>query len=361
MERCVMRVLTTSVMCLLSSLVFAEEAAIAKTVQPAKTVKDQPPSSNLKRPVRLYETFDNDGVDFGVRGDLLYMVYQAPVLVYASEQEVVDQILHSHILNVPGKPGLGCDVALMYTMPNQPGYSFELGWYHIVTKFSRNVNSDHLVVAHNSVLNTAAVGNATIHAKLAINFIDLVVKKDFAFGDWVSLTPIAGLVGGYMHGKSTSHFLATSGSFNAANVTSSTLAYTTKFEGIGMKLGGCSSFRIFEGFKLKAEFFYNVLYGFSKAHLDALDNAATPLGGVNLLGTDVHYSQHHGRAFFDSLLGLAWENRFRNDSLFLDLHIGWRFQTFSDGWQEFEAILNDSLHELSLQGQGLQAGATFKF
>lgn len=318
----------------------------------------------LRNALPLYETLDVCGTDFGARADVLYMVYQVPVLTYASLQTTTSQIVHSNILSVPGDMSVGCNVALLYTMPGEPRYSFESSWYHIVAEFSRSVTAPDLIPAHSVALTVAAQGTGTVDAQVAINLFDLMIKKDFAFGNWFALTPAAGLVGGYMNGKNTAHFNATSGAFSAASGgnTASTIAdvsYTTKFEGIGLKIGGSSSFKIAGGFRLKADLYYNALYGYAKAALDYSQNGLS-LGGT-ARGTVVNYSQHHGRSFFDSLLGLAWEHRFRNDSLYLDLHAGWRFQTFSDGWKEFEAEFNDSLHELALSGQGLQAGATFKF
>jgi hypothetical protein len=288
------------------------------------------------------------------------MIYNSSTLTYASEQTTAAGLLHSDILNVPGKMSWGCDIALMYTMPNQPGYSFEAGWYHIHAKFSHSATSDNIVPAHSVSLTLAAPGTAKVNANMTINFFDLLLKKAFSFGDWVSMTPAVGLVGGYMNGKSNSHFNATSGAFSggASPTTVANLFYSSKFEGIGVKLGGCSSFKIWGGFKLKAELFYNVLYGFNKASLAYSQNGLF-LGLLN--ATKLHFDQHIGRAFFDSLLGFSWDTTFVNNAYFLDLHAGWRFQSFSDGWNEFEAELNDSVHEISLTGQGLQAGATFRF
>jgi hypothetical protein len=321
----------------------------------------------LRNPICLYETYDNQGCNIGARGDILYMVYQAPVLTYASQQTVTNRTLYSKILDVPGKLSLGCNVALTYTMPNQPGYTFESSWYHIVAKFAREASSDNIVPAHSVALTLAAPGTARVNAHVAINFFDLLLKKDFGFGEWVSMTPAAGVIGGYMNGENSAHFLATSLAFSgttggAIANTEATLAYTSKFEGIGLKLGGHSSFKLWRNLKLKAELFYSVLYGLAKTHLTYAENGTTILPGAGTLnGTNVSFKQHHGRAFFDSLLGFAWEHTFKNDAYFVDIHAGWRFQSFSDGWKEFEAEINDSLHELGLTGQGLQAGAVLKF
>lgn len=350
-----MRFLAFSILGLMATSVFAGHGDADK----AQTC---PPS--LRRQIKVYEKFDNDGVNLGMRADVLYMVYQAPVLTYASLQTVSSEILHSHILAVPGQASVGCNLALMYTMPNQPGYTFETSWYHLVAELSRNVNATNIVPAHSATLTLAAPGNASIDAHLTINLFDLLLKKDFCLGGWFCVTPGVGLVGGYLNGVSSAHFVATSGGFSAAGggntaTTNANLSYTTKFEGMGVKVGTNASFKIWGGFKLTTDFFYSTLYGFSKVKLDYLQNGLS-LGGT-VRGADANYDHHHARSFFDSLLGLAWESQFNNDSLYLNLHAGWRFQTFLDGWKEFEAEFNDSLQELSFSGQGLQAGATFKF
>ena len=336
----------------------------AENNSPATQPKMQQ-QNHLKKPISLYETFDNNGVNIGIRGDVLYMIYNSPALTYASEQSAVSEVLYSKTISVPGKPSVGCDLALTYTMPNDPGYSFETEWFHIVAKFSRNVNSDNIVPAHSVALTNPAPGNASVLAHMSINFFDLVINKQFSFGDWVSFTPTAGVIGGYMEGKSSAHFSATSGAFSIAGIPAGTtrsteadLSYTNRFGGAGLKLGVYSAFKIWKGLRLEANLFYSALYGLAKAELNYSQNGL--YAGIEK-GSKANYEQHQGRIFFDSLLGLAWATQFSNDAFFLDFHAGWRFQVFTEGWQGFEAEFNDALQELSLYGQGLQAGITFKF
>jgi len=319
----------------------------------------------LKKPLPLFETFDNDGVGLGVRGDVLYMVYTDPILTYASAVSETAGVHYSTVKGVTANGVVGLDVAVMYTMPNQPGYSFEMGWYHITPTFSSSLSETSpsgVAPAHSVALNGFAPGTGKVHASLSINFFDLVIKKQFSFGDWVHVTPTAGFVGGYMNGKSSAHFDATSGTFQAtptATVTHAILAYQTKYEGIGLKLGADAAFMIGSGFRLITNFYYNVLYGFSHLNLDYVQSPGAYIDG--LTGAVSRYTQHHGRDFFDALLGFAWASHFSDESFYLDLHAGWRFQTFANGWQEFEAEFNNAARDHALQGQGLQAGVTFRF
>ncbi len=319
------------------------------------------PCNPLVKPLSLNETFDNNGVNLGVKADLLYMVYNSPILTYASKIHDEDHDRHSTILNVPGHMNLGCNVALMYTMQNNPGYSFESSWFHIVPHFSRKKTANDILPAHSVSLLEPTPGSANMHAHVAINLFDLVIKKQFSFGDWFGVAPTAGVVGGFLNGKSHAHFSASSGEF-ASGVTDAVLAYTTKFEGIGLKIGADSSFKIGAGFSLRSELYYNMMYGLGRAHLNYSQNGLfSAPGGDTLDSANVHYSQHQGMSFFDSLLGLGWSGHFNNDSLFLDIHAGWRFQDFLGGWKEFEAEFNDSVLDHALQGQGLQTGITFRF
>lgn len=321
------------------------------------TDKKQQPCKPLQNPLTLNETFDNEGVNLGVRADLLYMVYNSPILTYASKVNDEDFVRNSKILNVPGHMNLGCNISLLYTMQNNPGYSFESSWFHIVPHFSRKKTANDIMPAHSVALAIPAPGSANMHAHLAINLFDLVIKKQFSFGDWFFVTPAAGVVGGFLDGKSHSHFSASSGNFGSS-ITDATLSYTTKYEGIGLKLGGTTAFKIGAGFSLRSELYYNILYGLGRAHLNYSQNH---LYLSTLNGANAHYSQHHGMGFFDSLLGMGWSGNFNNNSLFLDIHAGWRFQDFSGGWKEFEAEFNDAVLDHSLQGQGLQTGVTFRF
>jgi hypothetical protein len=336
------------------------------SVYAAGNTKDKPKPPRMREPIPLYATYDNDGVNLGFRSDLLYMVYDVPVLTYASEETTVSGVLNSQIENVRGRLSLGCDIALMYTLPNSPGFTFEAGWYHIIARFRRQNNASNILPAHSVGLTIPAVGNGQVHAHIAMNFIDLLLKKQFAFGDWVTLTPGAGLIGGFMNARSQSNFNATTGYFNQtvpitttfeSPVNSAHLYYSSRFKGVGMKLGGSSMFKIWDGLRFTADLYYSVIWGFSRSRLNYGQNGRFE----GLTGSNVVYSNHHGRPFFDSLLGLAWEKRFKNDSLYFDVHAGWKFQTYANGSKEVEAEFNDSVQERSVQGQGLEAGATFKF
>ena len=295
------------------------------------------------------------------------MIYTDPLLTYAGKVIQVGTEQSSSVQGVKGQCVAGCEVALMYTMSNQPGYSFETSWYHITPTFSSSfsaVSPENVAPAHSISLNDKAPGAAKVHASLAINFFDLVIKKQFSLGDWVRMTPTAGLVGGYMNGKSSARFDATSGTFSTPTiseipVTHAILAYNTKYEGIGVKIGGDAEFKIGSGFRLVTNLYYNVLYGLSHIKLDYEQEPGLFLGTTNK--AVARFTQHHGRDFFDALLGLAWGGTCCHDSVYLDLHAGWRFQSFANGWQEFEAEFNNAERNHSLQGQGLQAGATLRF
>ena len=321
------------------------------------------PCPTIKNPICLYELYDNQGCNLGLRADALYMNYTSPVLVFASEEFTVLPVRHSHLLGVPGKMSVGCDVALSYTMPNQPGYSFEASWYHIVAKFSRRDTASDVLLSHSVSLTTAAPGTVAVRANMTINFFDLLIQKKFGFGDWVSVMPAVGLLGGYMNSVNRAQTQASTATSFGNSTTTAELDQFIKFEGIGLKLGGKSSFKIGAGFKLMAELFYSVMYGFSKTRLLYSSNGNFVFDGVptGLSGANLYYDQHHGRALFDSLLGLMWEWRSCNESMFFDIHAGLKFQSFSDGWMEFEAEFNNDVSNLPLYGQGLQAGATFKF
>ena len=343
--------------CLVAALVglssiYAQPAQETQAVKPKKTIP-----SRLKKNLSLYEAFDNEGyVNFGMRADALYMIYNSSILTYAADQSVQYNTSNSTIVAVPGKLSTGLNVALTYTMEEQPRYSFESSWYHIVSQFSNNHTSTRLMPAHSVALTTAANGNSSVNAHVALNFFDLIMMKKFSFGDWFTLTPAAGFVGGYINSKNSAKFIAGAGTFGS-NTTYAEIHQKIKFEGLGLKIGTRAGFNVGYGLKIMSEFFFNTLYGRTIAKLNYISNGSYA-GLANALST---YRHHHGRMFFDSLLGLAWETTFDRDALYLELHAGWRFQTFANGWMEFEAEFNNSLHDLTLYGQGLQAGATFKF
>jgi hypothetical protein len=286
------------------------------------------------------------------------MVYNAPVWTYVSEQSVTDSVLSSSIESTPGKMSCGCQLVLNYTTSEERGYTFEAGWFHIVPQFSRQISGERLYPLHTPSLTQGAPGTADISAHINLNLFDLLIKKSFAWGEWVVMTPAAGLVGGYMEGTSRARFLATSGAFSTSGVTDATLTTTTKFEGVGLKLGGNCSFKVGYGFSFLSEFYYNVLYGLARADFDYTQNQ---LYNSLYFGEEARYSQHHGRTFFDVLLGLVWGRAFADDHCFFDIHLGWRFQSFSGGWKNIASVFSDSLYEAPLYGQGLEVGGTFKF
>ncbi len=321
------------------------------------------PYKPLRNTIPLYETYDVSGIaNVGVRTDLLYMNYTSPALTFASQQTLSGPgitTLNSTILSVPGDMSLGCNIALNYTMPNQPGYSFEFSWYYMDAHGSRSKTGDGVLLAHSVALTTGAPGSVKVKDHLIINFFDLMIQKDFAFGDWFNVKPAAGLMGGYMHSATRASTLASTATTFGSDTTVAALNQLVQFEGIGIKIGGHSAFRIWHGFRLTADLFYSVMYGYTKANMNYSSDGS--FGAATLANAISNLRQHHGRALFDSMLGLAWESRFSNDAYYLDVHAGWRFQSFSDGWMEYEAEFNDAVRPLPLYGQGLQIGATFKF
>jgi hypothetical protein len=346
---------------LLTALLTASLSGFAAAQKPQKGGDDSAgkAATPLRNPIPLYETRDHFGYCLGVRADLLYMNYNSPVLTYAADRSIegaVPATLRSTILGVPGEMSLGCNLALSYKMNNQPGYAFDTSWYYMDVHFSDRNSGSNVLLAHSVALTTGAPGFVDVKAHLLINFFDLMIHKQFAFGDWFRIAPATGLVGGFMHSQCRARTQATSGSFGNST-TAAALNQFIQYEGIGMKFGAKSSFKIWRGFRLTSDFFYSVLYGYTTANLEYSSN-----GNLNgFSGANSVYRHHHGRSFVDSLLGLAWETTFRNDSLYLDLHAGWRFQYFSSGWMEYEAEFNDAVQNLPLLGQGLQVGATFKF
>jgi hypothetical protein len=313
----------------------------------------------LNRPVVVSESKDNHGVVLGLRGDVLYMNYTTPVLTYASEQYTMPgNILRSKILNVPGKASVGCALAASYTIPHSPGYTFQAGWYHIVTEYSSKNKSGVLVPAHVVALDRSAPATSSITADIAINLFDLILQDTFTWGKSFTFAPAAGVIGGYMDSSNRAKFTASSGSFyTGGTITVATLNQTVKYEGIGAKVGFDYAYKIMGGFKFFGNFFYNAMYGYTKAKLTSTINGSY----LGLNGSNVSYHQHHGRSFLDTLIGLSWGGAFNCDSYFMDVHVGWRYQAFMDGWLQMEDITDNSIRPLNLTGQGLQAGVAFKF
>ena len=330
----------------------------------ASSMKDSSSTKNaqapaLKNELSLYEVFDNKNVNLGVRADLLYMVYNAPVLNYATTTATTGTSVARAVQNVRGRMSVGCNLALTYTMHDRPGYSFESSWFHIVAQFKNNVASSvGILPAHSDLLTQSAPGTSSVYGHQNINLFDLIVKKSFGFGDWVTVSPLAGLVGGYMNGKSTTQTNATSGSFHTSEtVNSATLGYHTKFEGIGMKLGLNSSFKIWSSFSFMADLTYGVMYGLSKATLAYSQDVAVS----SVKDVASAYSNHHARSFVDALLGFKWESHFDRNRCYFDIHAGWRYQSFFTGWTTFGNDGATDINEINYAGQGLQVGASFKF
>jgi hypothetical protein len=334
------------------------------TYAQAPSKKQKPsecPKKILDNPIQLFETYDNQGVNLGFRGDLLYMIYSVPTLTFASRESLIGTNLHSVIVGVPGRLSLGLDCALTYTMPNSPGYSFEAGWYHIVAQFRRNQVASDLEPAHIVSVTGTAPGTGMNRGHVAINFFDLLFSKDYSLGSFFFLSPGAGVIGGYINSESTSQFNATSGTFGTVGGSAIRFAQASKFEGLGVKLKTGYKFSIWKGLKLTGNLSYNMLYGFSKTTIDFTSNGAFPILGGTASGTTVLAEEHTGRTLIDSLISLAWQQAFSNNSMFFDVHAGWRYQAYQAGYFAAEAETDDSIQSNWLFGQGLEAGVAFKF
>ena len=144
---------------------------------------------------------------------------------------------------------LGCNLAFNYTMEEQPGYSFEFGWYYMNAKFSDS-QSGNVLLAHSVSLVEARPGDVSVDAHLKINLFDLMIQKNFGFGSWFTLSPSVGLVGGYIDSVSNGSTSSNGASFaTGSTVISADLDQYAKYEGIGLKLGGRSSFKMWGGFR----------------------------------------------------------------------------------------------------------------
>lgn len=309
----------------------------------------------LCQPIVVYDIFDNSGLGVGARADLLYMGYYNPILTYVANELDTGTDLSSDIYAPYANPQLGCDIALNYTMPCYRGYTFEIGWFHIIPKWSRTIAEEYLVPAHIFTISYSAPSVATINNNIAINFIDLILMKTIAFDASFSMGPYAGVLGGFMKGISTATFTTDSGYFFDRTATKATLTQNISFKGIGTKVGTSYDFKLWKGLSILGNISFNALYGFSNAKMRVNDN------GTGLANGSSHYFNHHARTFFDSLLGLVWRTHFLDNCLYADLHIQWRYQSYPSGWWQLEAVTNDSMHELSMEGQGLQVGISFKF
>lgn len=311
--------------------------------------------SRLNKPIILYETFDNNQSNVGVKGDLLYMHYSSPFISYACEVTQHGTVYENgRIFAAKGKTRLGYDVALNYTMHWEPKFTFQLEWFHITPQFKRTVTSDHLLPSHISILTTYTPGTGTNNSQIRINLIDFCISKKFTFGKSFSLAPLIGAVGGLMKSYDKSHFIATSGSFGTGATIVDFNEYAN-YKGIGGKVGLEYSLKIIDGFKIAGHLNYNILYGFTNMSFFVTSN------GTSITSAKDRYFHHHGRTFLDALLGLAWQRNFNHEKLFLDLRAGWRVQDFFEGIMQYEAVYNDAVQPRALFGHGLETGVTFKF
>lgn len=311
--------------------------------------------TSLRHKVNLYETYDNNGVNLGVRADFLYMNYSTPVFVYAADISPINDSLQGTAYAPKPKPEFGCDIALTYTMHDAPGYTFEAGWFYMRPKFTRTVTDTELGLTHVVDSNFGTNATATNSGHININFIDLLMGKDFAWGETFRIGPFGGLLGGFMFSKNTANAVANSGTFGNNSDTNVTFFQQVKYKGIGVKVGTNYDYRVWGGLSIKGSLSYNMLYGFSRTNMLSTEQANSSTTAFS------KYRNHHGRSFVDSLLGLAWGGACCDDSMYFDVHVQWRYQAFSDGWMQLEADWNHAMQNLPLYGQGLQAGLTWKF
>lgn len=323
-----------------------------------KSMNDQTQNMDkLRHVVNFYEAYDNDGCNFGIRGDFLYMNYSTQVLDYAAVMSPTADLVEGKVYAPKPKAEFGCDIALTYTTPHDgPGYTFKAGWFYIRPKFTRSATASPLGLTHVDDDYTPTNATATNNGHININFIDLLIGKDYAWGDRFKMGPFGGLLGGFMYSKNTANIVAATGHNFGNSLTNGTLFQQDRYKGIGVKVGTAYDLKIWRGLSFMGNLSYNMLYGFTKANLNETANQ----GSVAVANS--HYLNHHGRSFVDSTFGLAWGGAFSDDSMYADIHVQWRYQAFSDGWLQQQSKWDGNLmNNLPLYGQGLQAGLTFKF
>lgn len=310
---------------------------------------------SLEQPTSSQETQIHEGVGLGLQADALYLWYSTPKMLFAAEVDSTNNTTQGEVFSAQGKGRFGVDLKLSYVIPTEHKLAISASWFNIMAKFDRSLSSRTLSPVFISGLYSSTPANASNQTRLNLNIFDVLLLKTFKIGKYFSSTPYGGFTMEFTRGKGTSWFTATSGEFRSG-VTNAQFSQKVDYNGYGVKLGSQGAIHLGCGFAFQGDIAGSFFYGNTDAYMKLYEN----LDRTTVIAQG-KYDQNYGVFLIDALLGFSWEKRFCHTNSLVNIHAGYRVQSFYPGWMEMSVEVSTPFDWVALYGQGIEAGITVLF
>jgi len=307
-----------------------------------------------------------NGIDCFVTADYLYWQWSQGLLQVGTLVTPVDSDYSfgnaKAILQSPGyssgfQTGVGCRLK---GMDNWNLFA-EYTWYRNVSKDNLSTGSDAVFVLPNAFFRRDQQSLSAYHysgsvsskARLGFQSLDFLLQKSFYLGKKLTTTISSGLRAQWISNKLDKEIQGSIAEFisDETTITHTSIEQTTW--GLGPKFSFGLNYLLGYGIKLITDMGMSFLY----TSYNASTQYSNSKIGHSFEQTTLHNSgsiKPVGEAF----LGLGWGSYFCNNTLHLDLSLGYDFDIY---WNYMTALAPISQSVGNLQLQGLKASIRFDF
>lgn len=347
--------LATSV-CLMSSTVFAASSADAANSQ-SKQVVNPSEQWGGQAPYRISERngffLEAEALVWQMRTSISYTSVVKPATVNGLSGKQLS------FKNASPDWDWGFRLGLGYVMPHDD-WELSLDWTRVEMSGSGHTTAGSgevlTILAPNPFQPQTVASNAKSHISMRLNYLDLMLKREFLVTKWIGIKPGLGLRSNWMKGNLNASF--SGGNIAQAQPTSvATIQDNFKNNswGIGPRAGLDLRMVLGQGFSIEGDLAFSYLFG----SYDLAAKSNKPLVPPN---QPVNMKDKLGQTMpvFDSFLGLRWDRMLDNNRYHISLNFGWEHHVF---FQAIQADLAQSfdVNNSNITTQGFTFGGRFDF
>jgi len=203
---------------------------------------------------------------------------------------------------------------------------------------------------------TAFASKAEANVRIHLNYLDLMLKREFLVTKWLAVKPGLGLRSNWIRARFKAEF-------EGGNIADRPIVgieeihtkFKNNFWGMGPKAELDTRWILGKGFSIVGDLAFSFLYGFF--HLEQSSNKplVTPF-----IGFEDSANFRQTLPVIDCFLGLRWDRMFDNDKYRLSFNIGWEHHVFFQGLQA-DLVEAFDVNNSNLTTEGVTFGARFDF
>lgn len=254
----------------------------------------------------------------------------------------------------------GFRIGAGYTMPHDD-WEVSLEWTRIYTELKgreheNDINRGLIPFNPNPFRPAAFATHAKSKVHLHLNYLDLMLKREFLATKWLSVQPGIGLRTDWISSHFRSHYWG--GNLAQQQIQGSDqihAKFKNNFWGIGPKAELNTRWILGKGFSLLGDLGFSYVYGFFQLEQSDSKPLVPPF-----FEFEDHASFRQTMPIFDCFLGVRWDRMFDNDKYHLSFNIGWEHHVFFQALQA-DIVETFDVNNSNLTYEGITFGGRFDF